>query len=143
MNKAASRPLNAIATGPDTWLQHVEPAVPYARAVAIDHVLTGLAPMWAALETLCVAGCCGLDAFDFSADGVAASLPGVDAARTCEALASVRVQLLALRGDAVSSSTLNMFCDKGEFVALLDHLDGCYRSAIPLACGANGKEFRR
>ncbi len=131
MNKAVKRPQNAIATGPDTWIDHVEPAVPYGKAVAIDDLLADLAPMWAALETYCVAGCCGFDAFDFSADGVDASLSKVNAARTCEALATLRANLLALRGNAVSSTRLNMFCDKNEFLALLSHLDDCYRPAIP------------
>ncbi|WP_166881341.1 DUF6331 family protein [Massilia mucilaginosa] len=133
MNKALTRPQNAIATGPDTWIEHVALAVPYRQAVPIDDLLPDLAAMWAALETHCVAGCCGFDAFDFSADGVGASLSKVNAARTCEALATLRENLLALRANAVSSKRLNMFCDKGEFLALLAHLDSCYRSAIP--CG--------
>lgn len=143
MNQAVSRPPNAIATGPATWIDHVEPAVPYGEAVAIDHLLARLAPMWTALETFCVAGCCGVDAFDFSVDGVAASLPRVSAAHACDALASLRDDLLALRADAVSSTTLNMFCDTGEFLALLAHLEHCYRSAVPLAAGVHGKQFRR
>ncbi|UOD29495.1 hypothetical protein INH39_29565 [Massilia violaceinigra] len=132
MNKALKRPQNAIATGPDTWIDHVEPAVPYRQAVAIDDLLADLAAMWAALETYCVAGCCGFDAFDFSADGVSASLSKVNAARTCEALATLRGNLLALRANAVSSNRLNMFCDKNEFLELLGHLDRCYRVAIPV-----------
>lgn len=134
MNKAGKRPQNAIATGPDTWIDHVELTVPYGQAVAIDDLLADLADlaaMWAALETYCVAGCCGFDAFDFSADGVAASLSKVNAARTCEALATLRENLLALRANAVSSNRLNMFCDKNEFLELLGHLDRCYRAAIP------------
>lgn len=133
MSKASSRPINAIATGPDTWIAHVEPTVAYDKAVAIDHLLAQLAGMWAALETHCVAGCCGFDAFDFSEDGVAASLARVDAARTCDALAQLRAALLALRADVVSSTRLNMFCDKNEFLALLSHLERCYRSAMPKA----------
>lgn len=131
MNKTVKRPTNAIATGPDTWIEHLDITGRYHTARAIDHLMADLATMWAALETYCVAGCCGVDAFDFSADAVSASLGKIIAARTCEALEKLRNDLLVLRTDVVSSNTLNMMVDKSEFLALLCHLDKCYRAAIP------------
>jgi len=41
--------------------------------VDIDPELKALEPMWRALETSCVAGCCGLDAFDFSPENIASA----------------------------------------------------------------------
>nr|WP_267876662.1 DUF6331 family protein [Massilia genomosp. 1] len=131
MNQTVPRPKDAIVTGPDTWIGHIDLSGRYRTAVKIDHLMPELASMWAALETQCMAGCCGVHAFDFSADGVAASLGKVNAARSCEALARLRNDLLALRGEVVSSNALNMNIDKSEFLELLSHFDKCYRAAIP------------
>ena len=121
-----SRPhKNAIWIGDDRWIPFIDLEGRHDQAIYVDAQLSSLEPFWAHLETMCVAGCCGFDAFDFSPEGVAIAardLPLADLrTRLDEAIRGVR----ELDVSVVASRRLNNLADKRTFLELLMHLRSC------------------
>ena len=122
MSPSTKPPKNAILLGAGKWIEHVDLNGRYEAAVNIDPLLTGLEPVWTALETECVAGCCGLDAFDFSAERIAAARTKLNAAEVSAELEKLRSMLGDVGADVVVSQRLNNYADRSVFDALLAHL---------------------
>ena len=73
----SSRPRkNDIRIGDGQWIDFIGIDGRHNEAVEIDHLLTGLFPLWQGLERHCEAACCGFDAFDFSQDSIASAIRG-------------------------------------------------------------------
>ena len=115
-------PNNAILLGTDTWIEHVDLTGRYELAVNVDLLLKELEPMWSALETECVAGCCGLDAFDFSPESIASASAKLDVAEICAKIGRLRSELAGIGAEVFVSQRLNNYADRVVFEALLAHL---------------------
>ena len=114
-----------IRIGDDAWIEFIDLDGRYDQAVDIDGLLGELRPLICRLETHCVAGCCGMDAFDFTREGIAAALTELDRAQLHAACAQARGALAAAAGDVFVSNTMNQIADKRVFLQLLAHLDRC------------------
>ena len=84
--------------------------------------MPGIAPLWDALETLCVAGCCGIDAFDFSAEQLTSARRKLDAAAIRQQLLQLQTELLQALQPVVVSSRLNQYLDRTAAQLLMAHL---------------------
>ncbi len=58
-----------IQIADDAWIEYIDIEGRYDQATDIDALLDGLWPLICRLETHCVAGCCGMDAYDFTREG--------------------------------------------------------------------------
>ncbi|MEM8532220.1 MAG: DUF6331 family protein [Chloroflexota bacterium] len=67
-----------ILIGPNNWITFISLEGRHSDAVCVDYYLEEVWPFLAKLETLCVAGCCGFDAFDFTTDAVIEALKDED-----------------------------------------------------------------
>ena len=114
-----------IQIAEDAWIEYIDIGERYAQAVSIDEHLDGLWPLICRLETLCAAGCCGMDAFDFTREGIAAALLELDRARLRAACAQSRSAVAAAASDVFTSDTMNHVADKRVFLQLLAHIDRC------------------
>lgn len=114
-----------IQIGEDAWIENIDIADCHAQAVEIDGHLDGLWPLLERLETQCVAGCCGFDAYDFTREGIAAALPGLEPARLHAAYAAATRALAGVQGDVILSSRMNNLAHKRMLLRLLDHIDSC------------------
>ncbi|WP_143449882.1 DUF6331 family protein [Janthinobacterium sp. BJB304] len=114
-----------IQIGEDAWIEHVSIAERYGQAVDIDAHLAGLGPLIDRLESYCVAGCCGFDAFDFTRGGIDAALPGLDRAALLAACASARNAVAAVTSGVVLSPRMNNAADSLVFLRLLEHIEAC------------------
>jgi hypothetical protein len=114
-----------IQIAEDAWIEHVDIGERHAQAVGIDGYLAGLWPLICRLETHCVAGCCGMDAFDFTRAGIAAALLELDRAQLHAACAQARNAVAAAASDVFMSDTLNHIADKRVFLQLLEHIERC------------------
>lgn len=120
--------VNDISVGRGRWLRvRALPAAP--APIEIDALLDTTMPIWDALETECVAGCCGIDAFCFWPEGLVHSrgaLSDVDVERT---LLRLR-EALAVGGDddVLVSTRLNTLLVRASFVQLVDLLIAGYRA---------------
>jgi hypothetical protein len=114
-------PTHDIGLGPNQWLKWVDTTD--TQTLNIDNFVDYTQPLWQLLETECVAGCCGLDAFDFWADQVAQlPLSSNERADLKQRLARVISELKQASHQSLLSYRLNSGIDKGVFVQLLEHL---------------------
>ncbi|MGK5011101.1 DUF6331 family protein [Janthinobacterium sp. MDB2-8] len=114
-----------IQIADDAWIEFVDIAGRYDQAIDIDALLGGLWPLIYRLETHCVAGCCGMDAYDFTRTGIATALLELDRAQLHAACSAAKVAVTAAASDVLTSATMNHFADKRVFLQWLDHLDAC------------------
>ena len=114
-----------IQIGDDAWIEFIDLDGRYDQAVDIDALLGELWPLICRLETHCVAGCCGMDAFDFTRESIAAALLELDRAQLHAACAQARGAVAAAAGDVLTSNTMNHVADKRVFLQLLAHIDRC------------------
>ena len=114
-----------IQIADDAWIEYIDIAGRYDQAIDIDALLDGLWPLICRLETHCVAGCCGMDAYDFTREGVATALLKLDRAQLHAACAAARIAVAATASDVLLSNTMNHYADKRVFLQLIEHLDEC------------------
>ena len=118
-----------IQIADDAWIEYLDIAGRYDQAIDIDALLDGLWPLICRLETHCDAGCCGMDAYDFTREAVAAALLELDRAQLHAACAAARIAVAATASDVLLSNTMNHYADKRVFLQLLEHLDECIVAA--------------
>ena len=118
-----------IQIADDAWIEYLDIAGRYDQAIDIDALLDGLWPLICRLETHCDAGCCGMDAYDFTREGVATALLELDRAQLHAACAAAKEAVTAAASDVLTSATMNHFADKRVFLQLLEHLDECIVAA--------------
>ena len=114
-----------IQIGDQAWIDYISIDGNYADAIDIDAALDGLWPLICRLETHCDAGCCGMDAYDFTREGVATALLELDRAHLHAACAAARIAVAATASGVLLSNTMNHYADKRVFLQLIEHLDEC------------------
>ncbi|WP_321856601.1 DUF6331 family protein [Burkholderia cenocepacia] len=123
MNKKAHK--DDISIGPDRWIECGDLAGGHKHAIDIDPHLAAVMPSIDALETNCVAGCCGIDAFGLWPDEIAVALDTWDPdalTRLVDDLLSVEHAIEALPSDIVVSMRINQYFRKTVMLALLAHI---------------------
>lgn len=114
-----------ISIGPDRWIAFGDLSGGQAQAVAIDPSLAAVMPLIDALETDCVAACCGIDAFGFWPNEIAVAVAARDRdalARLVDDLLSVQRSIDALPSDLVVSMRMNQYFRKAVVLELLAHI---------------------
>jgi hypothetical protein len=114
---------NDISIGQDKWITFVDIANrPYERAESIDHLISPIEPFWSALETNCVAGCCGIDAFSLWPEDIEAASSSQERQAIVSALESLREFGESSSADTFVSSRLNNLFDKKVLIELIQHI---------------------
>ena len=120
---------NDISVGKDQWIIFEDLENQQDDAIEIDHYMEVLMPMWQALETQCVAGCCGIDAFDLWPNDVLENTADLDHKKLLRELKALRETISNFDKKIVVSSRLNNYFTKNTFLKLLDHLYSIYENA--------------
>lgn len=118
-----------IQIGDDAWIEFISLDGRYDQAIDIDALLGELWPLICVLETHCVAGCCGMDAYDFTREAVETALLELDRTQLHAACTAARAAVQASASDVLTSATMNHIADKRVFLQWLDHLDECIVAA--------------
>lgn len=114
-----------ISIGPDRWIEFGDLSGGQAQAAAIDPSLAEVMPLIDALETNCVAECCGIDAFGFWPDEIEVAVATRDRdalARLVDDLLSVQRSIDALPSEIVVSTRMNHYFRKAVLLELLAHI---------------------
>ncbi|OXI84408.1 hypothetical protein CFB40_25635 [Burkholderia sp. AU31652] len=114
-----------ISIGPDRWIEFGDLSGGHAHAATIDACLAEVMPLIDALETNCVAECCGIDAFGFWPDEIKVAVATRDRdalARLADDLLTVQHSIDALPSDFVVSTRMNQYFRKAVVVELLAHI---------------------
>jgi hypothetical protein len=116
----------------DAWIEFISLEGRYTQAIDIDALLEGLWPLICSLETFCAAGCCGIEAFDFTRVAIDTALLDLDSALDRAQLHAACTQaqraVAAAASDVLRSNTMNHLADKRVFLQLLEHMDRCITS---------------
>jgi hypothetical protein len=113
---------NNISIGENQWIPSVDISSRFHSAVDIDPLILRVDDLWNALETNCVAGCCGIDAFALWPEDIEEAKTSLKVKNLLPELYSIRAEIVAMPEDVVSSNRLNNWFDKTVFLALLEHL---------------------
>jgi hypothetical protein len=113
--------VNDISIARGRWLR-VRSLPQQATPHEIDDVLEETMPIWDALETECVAGCCGIDAFCFWPDELANSVAKLRGVPVVPALLRLRDAVTGDDDDVLVSTRLNALFVRSSFVQLVDVL---------------------
>lgn len=116
-----------VSIGKDEWLPFFELEGRYESAVEIDLLLRETLEVWAALETQCVAGCCGIEAFEFWPEDIAKAAGILDVPAAIEQMERLRLAAERTPAEVLLSRRLNCYFDKRQFLMLLEHLLRSFR----------------
>ena len=120
---------NDIFLDKDMWLKWVE-IQPNNDAINLDDLMgNSIKEFFISLETECVSGCCGIDAFDMSTENIDKWFKG-DVGHVISDFNHLVKVLNDKNNDLVISSHLNNFFDKSVFVELCNYLTGILKSRI-------------
>lgn len=109
LGNGQSIPIQPLSTRPEQTLD-------------MDALAPELAPLWDALETICVTGCCGIDALDLSPEQLAAARPKLDTAAICSGLLQIQARLNCPDLPVAVSQRLNQYLDRNAARQLIVHL---------------------
>lgn len=113
---------NDILIGKDQWIAFVDISDRRDSAINVDYLLLRVERLWDALETFCMAGCCGIDAFDFYPDNLAMVTTTLGKGNLRSELAYIQNELEDLPGEVFVSSRLNQYFHKSVLLQLLKHI---------------------
>ena len=113
---------NDISIGKDQWITFIDVIGRQDRAVSFDHLIAPLESFWTALETNCVAGCCGIDAFSLWPEDIRRATSAVDSKSLADSLALLREFVEHSSADIFVSQRLNNYFDRLVLLQLIDHI---------------------
>lgn len=113
-----------VSIGPDHWLPWVDLGDPatFAGAARVDHLLRPSFALWDALETHCVAGCCGISAFNLWPDAIRAALESPARKNVAQSLREAQTCLSSTDDRLVVSERLNQYLHRELLLQILDHI---------------------
>ncbi|WP_240223335.1 MULTISPECIES: DUF6331 family protein [Gammaproteobacteria] len=113
---------NDIRIGENEWIAFIDLSGRYESAINIDHIIHKTSDLWNSLETECVAGCCGIDAFSFYPKDIISAISENDNSQLGALIQETINEIECLPTTVVVSNRLNNYEDKAVFIALLNHL---------------------
>jgi hypothetical protein len=113
---------NDISIGKDEWITFIDVIGRQDRAVSIDDMLAPLDLFWTALETECVAACCGIDAFALWPEDIRRASAVTDQKLLADALASLRQFVERCASGVFESQRLNNYFDRQVLLRIIDHI---------------------
>ena len=111
-----------IRIGKEKWIPLTDIFSLKEPGVDIDPIIRRLMDMWKALETHCVAECCGLTAFEFWPEDIRKAKASLNSEKVIQDIASVKLELETLSANVFNSEYLSLNIHKNEFVKFLEHL---------------------
>jgi hypothetical protein len=110
-----------ISIGKNKWIKWIE-IDPTATDTNIDDKLLKTKSFWTYLETECVAGCCGIDAFAFWSEDIKIAKEKFNDPYLREYLEELKKEIQNAETVVISSYFLNNNFHKNLFIDLIDHL---------------------
>ena len=113
---------NDISIGKDEWIAFIDVIGRQDKAVSIDDMLAPLDLFWKALETECVAACCGIDAFALWPEDIRRASVVTDEKLLADALASLHQFVERSASGVFVSQRLNNYFDRQVLLRIIDHI---------------------
>ena len=113
---------NDISIGQDHWITFIDVDVSGEAPTDIDHLIVPMWPFWKALETECVAECCGIDAFNLWPDGIRRATCEVGDPELMSKIIVLRAFVAGSGAESFISSRLNNLFPRNVLLEVLDHV---------------------
>ena len=113
---------NEINIGQDEWIPYVDIDGQQANATNLDKFIAPMESFLTRLETICMAECCGIDAFRFWPEDIRRATAGSDIQSLAQDLAALREFVEKSKADVFISTWLNQYFHRTEILQLLDHI---------------------
>ena len=113
---------NDISVGKDKWITFIELDGQQTIAFELDEVLRPIEPFLNALETNCVAGCCGIDAYALWPDDIVSAAKLSVVADLPRAINDVRMRIVDADADSFVSYRMDNYFHKTTLLQLVDHI---------------------
>ena len=113
---------NDISIGEGLWIKFIDTEGRCDSAYDIDETIEKVSDFWKATETQCVAGCCGIDAFDFWPEEIEKAAKQFNVEEILALFKGINDQLLSVEAGVFVSKRLNNYFDKKMFLELLKHI---------------------
>jgi hypothetical protein len=110
-----------ISIGENKSIKWIEIA-PDAKDTNFDEQLSKTKPFWKYLETQCLSGCCGIDAFTFWPEDIRIAKEKCNDPQLIEKLTELKLDIQHIETDVISSIFLNNLFHKNVFIQLMDHI---------------------
>jgi hypothetical protein len=112
-----------ISIGKDKWIGWIDfDSTNASDLFEIDDLLWPTFDFWDKLETQCVTGCCGIDAYSFWEEDIKLAVDKIDKAALIKNLLAAKAEIESTSETIVTSEKLNNLIDKSVFIQLLDHI---------------------
>lgn len=118
---------NDISIGKDEWLVFHDITHLSTDPVELDDALSPIRPFLDALETECVAECCGVDAYGFWQADIEQAVAQFNCEELLQSLKSVRQYAAETNSDLLVSHRMNNLFHRKTFLELIDHILKCVR----------------
>lgn len=116
---------NDISVGKDKWITFVELDWQQTNAIDLDEILKPIEPFLNSLETECVAGCCGVDAYAFWSEDIAGAAKQSAIPDLSRSIETARQRIIDSGGDSFVSHRMNNFFHRQTLLQLIDHIARC------------------
>lgn len=113
---------NDISIGKDKWITFVELDGRQSSAIELDEILEPIAPFLDSLETECVAGCCGIDAYALWPEDIADAANKSTLCDLSRLIAVARQRIVETDADSFVSHRMNNYFDRQTLLQLIDHI---------------------
>jgi hypothetical protein len=114
---------NDISIGKDAWIEVVDiSGRSFEQAVSIEHLITPMESFWSALESNCVADCCGIGAFSLWPDDIKSASLSQDGQILVRDLVALQHFIEQSEADMFVSNRLNNYFDKQVILQVIDHI---------------------
>jgi hypothetical protein len=111
-----------ISIGPDRWITFIDLDLSGPAPTDIDHLIEPMWPFWKALETECVAECCGIDAFILWPEEIRRAAREVGDPDLPGKIIVLRAFVAGSSGESFISSKLNNLFRRSVLLEVLDHV---------------------
>jgi hypothetical protein len=110
--------------GTDAILEIDEHLGPFSSDATFKYsnVRDPLSEFWNKTETVCVAGCCGIDAFNIWSEEIVEAVKDLDIKTLVNQLERIKEQVLNSSANIISYSRLNYNFARMSFLELIDYL---------------------
>jgi hypothetical protein len=115
-------PKNDISIGKDNRIKWIELDTNENSEFDVDDFFEMTEPFWENLETLCVAECCGIHAFDLWPESIKSASKNLNSMELKNKLLKLRSDVVKANKKIIVSKRLNNLFDARVFINLVDHI---------------------
>ncbi len=111
-----------IILGDNKWLEWISFDQTLVPTYPIDKIIEPIIYFLERLETVCIAHCCGIDAFSFRENDIIDALKNMNTSDLFNEFDIVKSKISTIRENILMSTFLNQYIHKDVFIRIIEHI---------------------